>query len=424
MTAMSKGSHIFSQILGYIDWNLFGTIVDKYAGDRAAKGITCRAQLVTMLFANIGGLESLREIVQGMEMQGGNLSHMGIDRIPKKSSLAYANDHRSWEIYRDFFEAMVERIQEGIDRKNKPRGFKGKLLSVDSTTIDLCLSLYPWARFHHRKGAVKIHTVLDHDGLIPVFAEVSEGRMHDSKAFRRMLDDNPGLFTEGCWVAMDRAYNDYATFNEMTEKGVWFVTRIKSNAVYQVVKARAVPQNSNIVSDEIIELTSSRGKACGYHLRKVVVNDATKGRKIELLTNNHAFGATTVAAMYKQRWQVELFFKQIKQNLKIKSFVGTSENAVKTQIYCALIAILLMNRLKAVSDSRRQACKQKSFSFSNMTAMLRMSLFRCCDLNSWLSNPFVPPPEWNPGCQLNMNLFGQHPPGTQEFTAKGEGMFF
>jgi len=405
---MQKGSHIFSQLLQHINWDTFNDIVRHHSGDRAAKGFTCRSQFVTMLFAYISGADSLREICQGMAMQGGNLNHMGIERQPSRSTLGYANEHRPYEIYRTMFEAMVAEIQPKLTRKSKPRGFKGKLLSVDSTTIDLCLSVFPWAKFHHRKGAVKVHTLLDHDGLLPVFADTTNGRVHDSKAFRAMFHNHPKLFPEQSVVAMDRAYVDYELFGEMTERNVWFVTRLKSNAVYKVVESNVPPQNSNIVSDEVIELTSQKGGDCGYFLRKVVVWDEEKKLELVLLSNNLKFGATTIASMYKQRWQVELFFKQIKQNLKIKSFVGTSENAVKTQIYCALCAIVLLDYMKSISDSKRTQCKEKSFSFSNMVVMLRISLFRCVCLDEWLANPFVTPPESTTNYQQNMNLFGQH----------------
>lgn len=399
-----KHSHIFSQILQHISWDTFNNIVLKHNGDHGAKGFTCRSQFVTMLFAHISGADSLREICQGMSMQGGHLNHMGIDRPPTRSNLAYANEHRTWEIYRDMFESLVAKIQPELTRKSKPRGFKGKLFSVDSTTIDLCLSLYPWAKFHHKKGAVKVHTVLDHDGLIPVFADTTHGRVHDSKAFRTMFHGNPDLFPPHSVVAMDRAYVDYELFGEMTKRDVWFVTRLKTNAAYKVVTAYTPPQNSNIISDEDIELTSQKGALCGYLLRKVVLlND--NGEELVLLCNNLRFGATTVANVYKQRWQVELFFKQIKQNIRIKSFVGTSENAVKTQIYCALCAIVLLNYLKNISDSKRKQCKEKSFSFSNMVVMLRISLFRSIALDKWLANPFVPPPEITINHQQNMLLF-------------------
>jgi hypothetical protein len=294
-----KNSHIFTQVLQHINWDTFSSIVAKHKGDKAAKGITCRSQFIMMLFAHVAGFDSLREICQGMETQGGHLNHMGIEKIPKKSSLSYANMHRPWMIYRDMFEAMVTELQPKINRKSKPRGFKGKLLSIDSTTIDLCLAMFPWAKFHHKKGAVKIHTVLDHDGLIPVFADISNGRMHDSRAFKNMLSEHPSLFPEDCWVVMDRAYNEYLSFGEMTEINIWFVTRIKSNAIYHVKESLDVPQNSNIISDEVIELSSTKGQQCGYYLRRVVVDDVANNRKIELLCNNLKFGATTIAAMYK-----------------------------------------------------------------------------------------------------------------------------
>jgi hypothetical protein len=385
-----KGSHIFSQILQRIDWDEFNKIVKLHKGDKGAKGITCRSQFVMMVFAHIAGADSLNEICNSMSMQGGNLNHMGIERIAKKSSLSYANEHRSWMIYRDMFEFLVKSLQSSTGKESKPKGYKGKLFSVDSTTIDLCLSMFPWARFHHKKGAVKMHALLDHDGLLPVFATVTEGRTHDSKAFWAMVVDHPELFPEDCWVAMDRAYVDYLLFNTMTERNIWFVTRLKINAVYETKRKRKVPENSAIISDEEIQLTSAKGELCEYLLRKVIVWDKANNREIILLCNNMNFGATTIAAMYKQRWQIELFFKQIKQSVKIRSFVGTSENAVKTQIYCALCAIVLLNHLKGVSDSSKEERKDQNFSFSNMVVMLRISLFRYVALDEWLRNPFNP----------------------------------
>jgi hypothetical protein len=402
-----NGSHIFSQIIHRLDWDAFKFIVDRHRGDHAAKGITCRSQFAMMLFSHIAGADSLREICQGMAMQGGHLNHLGIERIAKKSSLAYANANRPWEIFRDMFEHMAKTIQLKLSRKSKPQGFKGKLFSIDSTTIDLCLSVFPWAKFHHRKGAVKVHTVLDHDGLLPVFADITHGRVHDQKAFRTMFQAHPELFPDSCVIAMDRAYVDYELFGTMTARRVWFVTRLKANALYRVVETSEIPHGSSIRKDEIIELTSNTGAKCEYFLRRVVVWDEENLREIVLLCNNCGFDATTIAALYKQRWQIELFFKQLKQNLKIKSFVGTTENAVKTQIYCALCAVLLLNELKAVSDSRRAKCHQKSFSFANMVVMLRISLFRVISLNQWLENPFIPPPEYRENLQLNLGLFGQ-----------------
>ena len=210
-----NNSQIFSQVIQKINWDAFSRIVNVHNGDFGAKGITCRAQFVMMLFSHIAGADSLSEICQGMAMQGGNLNHMGIDKIPGKSSLSYMNAHRPWEIYQDMFDHLVSELQPKITGSSKPGNFKGKLFSVDATTIDLCLSLFPWAKFRQRKGAVKIHTVLDHDGLLPVFAAISNGKVHDVTAFREMVKDE-NRFPKDCVIAMDRAYNDYKLFGDLT----------------------------------------------------------------------------------------------------------------------------------------------------------------------------------------------------------------
>ncbi len=402
-----KSSHIFSQAINKINFDKFAQIVAKHNGDKSAKGLKCRDILTMMLFANFSGSDSLREICNGMAMQGGNLSHLGMSRNIGPSSLSYANAHRPWEIFRDLFDYLVKEFQPGLLKKTKRGKLKNKIFSIDSTTIDLCLSAFPWAKFHHSKGAVKIHTVLDNDSLLPVFANISHGRTHDKTVLKNVILNEFAL-PKNSIIAMDKAYIDYELFSELTEKEIWFVSRIKKNAVYRVTKKYILPQNRNIISDEEIELTSLRGEKCEYFLRKIVVWDDIKKREIELLTNNQKLGATTIANIYKSRWQVELFFKQIKQNLKIKTFVGTSENAVKIQIYCALCSIVLLRHLKDVSDSIRTQNKQKNFSFSNIVVMLRISLFRYTALDEWLSNPFLSPPEYPINLQTKADLFGQH----------------
>jgi len=360
----------------------------------------------------------LRDLIVAFEAHRAKQYHLGLGRKPiAKTTFASANQNRDYRIFEDFAFYMMEQARK--KRVTDIFKLKGNVYAFDSTTIDLCLSLFPWAHFRKTKAAIKMHTLLDLKGSIPTFISLTTGKVHDVN----VLDALP--LGKDAVVAMDRGYVDFARLYAMNLFPAFFVIRAKSNLRYRRIHSQEVDKTLGLRSDQHIVLTTKKSMdAYPEALRRVTYVDLDTNKRFVYLTNIFTVPATTVADIYKQRWQVELFFKQIKQNLKIKSFVGTSENAVKTQIYCALIAILLMNRLKAVSDSRRQACKQKSFSFSNMTAMLRMSLFRCCDLNSWLSNPFVPPPEWNPGCQLNMNLFGQHPPGTQEFTAKGEGMFF
>ena len=291
-----QNSHIFSQILQKIDWNHFSHLVEKHKGDARSKGLSTRSIFTTMIFAQISGADSLREICQGMAMQGGNLAHMGISKLPKVSSLSYANSKRPWEIFRDMFEYMVEVYQKSLNLNSKPGNYKGKLFSLDSTVIDLCLSIFDWAKFRARKGAVKIHTLLDHDGLIPVFADVTTGKVHDVNPLRSLVR-NTSKLPENSVVAMDRAYLDYELYGEMTDKKIWFVTRLKTNALYEVIEMREVPENRNIKSDEIIRLTSPTGLKCTCQLRRVVVWDEVNQKELSLLTNHLDFGASTAGCL-------------------------------------------------------------------------------------------------------------------------------
>ena len=335
---MVKTASLFSQLLQQVPRNEFAKLVSKHEGERAAKGFTCWAQFTAMLFCQLAHADSLREICNGLACCLGKLTHLGINRGPSKSNLSYANIHRPAALFEDLFWTMTDRFRaQGHlgSRKHKFR-FKNKLLSLDSTTISLCLSLFPWAEFRRAKGGVKAHVLLDHDDYMPSYVLISKAKMHDAKVLA-LLRLNTGSI-----VAMDRAYNDYKQFARWTESGVYFVTRMKENAVYEVVEARGLPLYRNILSDEIIVLTGAQAQnKCPHKLRRIVVWDADNEREIVLLTNHLDFGATTIADIYKERWQIELFFKALKQNLKIKSFVGTSDNALRIQIWTALLALLL-----------------------------------------------------------------------------------
>ena len=269
--------------------------------------------------------------------------------------------------------------------------------SLDSTTISLCLSLFPWARFRRAKGGVKVHVLLDHDDYMPSYVLLTEARRHD-RVGARLLKLNPGSI-----VAMDRGYNDYQLFGDWTASEVFFVTRLKDNANYDVVEHRQVPKNRTIRSDQVIRLLGQvAAKKCPCDLRRVVVWDEVNEREIVLLTNLLEFGATTIAAIYRDRWEIELFFKTLKQHLKVKTFVGTSENALQIQIWTALIALLLLKRLRYLSH--------RSWSFSNLAAMLRLNLFTYRDLLQWLKEPFGPPLDpASTAVQLHLSLpgFGQ-----------------
>lgn len=266
-----------------------------------------------------------------------------------------------------------------LGHRNKPFRFKNKLLSLDATVISLCLELFPWARFRRAKGGVKLHVLLDHEDYMPSWVLISEARRADV-TMARSVKLNPGSI-----VAMDRAYNDFALFGRWCSQGVFFVTRMKQRTLYEVVETREVPQNRQILSDEIILLSSPKAQQdCSEHLRRVVVWDSENAREIVLLTNHLEFGATTISAIYKQRWQIELFFKALKQNLRIRTFVGTSENALRIQIWTAMITMLLLKWLHYLS--------KESWSFSNLASMLRLNLFTYRDLKEWLDKPFGTPP--------------------------------
>ena len=378
---MVRTASLFSQLLQQIPRNEFATLVTKHQAERNAKGFTCWSQFTAMLFCQLAHADSLREICNGLACSLGKLVHLGIGRRPSKSNLSYANAHRPAALFEDLLWTITKRFRaQGHlgTRKHKFR-FKNKLLSLDSTTMSLCLSLFPWAKFRRAKGGVKAHVLLDHDDYMPSYVLISNAKMHDAKVLA-LLRLNAGSI-----VAMDRAYNDYKQFARWTEAGVYFVTRMKDNAIYEVVEEQEMPLYRNILSDEIILLTGAQAqKKCPHKLRRIVVWDADNEREIVLLTNHLTFGATTIADIYKERWQIELFFKALKQNLRVKSFVGTSENALRIQIWTALIAILLLKWLHHLSKA--------GWSLSNLASMLRLNFFSYRDLRDWLDDPFNTPP--------------------------------
>ena len=334
-----------------------------------------------MLFCQLGRADSLRDICNGLACCLGRLVHVGIAKAPSRSTLSYANEHRPAALFEELFWTALARFreQQGLgSRKHKFR-FKNKLLSLDSTTISLCLTMFPWAQFRRAKGGVKAHVLLDHDDYLPAYVLLTEAKRSDVK-LADSFTLNPGSI-----VTMDRGYTDYALFGRWTVAGVFFVTRMKENAVFTVETEFDVPANRNIRADQIIQLTGVQAQAdCPGPLRRVIVWDADNEREIVLLTNLFDFGSTTVAAIYKERWQIELFFKALKQNLTVKSFVGTSENALRIQIWTALIALLLLKWLHHLSKA--------NWSLSNLASMLRLNLFTYRELTKWLHNPTETPP--------------------------------
>jgi hypothetical protein len=380
---------MFSQLLKLFPRTEFQALVKRTYAERHARGFTCWGQFVAMLFCQLGRAHSLREICGGLRSCEGKLSHLGIT-APSRSTLAYANEHRPWQLYRAVFQDLLGRCQAQVHGRRKFR-FKNKLVSLDSTVIDLCASLFDWAKFRRTKGAVKLHLLLDHDGYLPSVVVITEGRKHDVRVARLLR------FESGTILIIDRGYVDYAWFGELTTDGVYFVTRLKDNAVYAVVETRAVPARSHVLRDEVIRLTGGDAEAkCPHLLRRVEVLDPDTQDTLVFLTNHLKFGATTIAAIYKDRWQVELFFKALKQNLKIKTFVGTSANALKVQVWTALIAMLVLKYLQLRS--------RFGWSLSNLVALLRMNLFTYRDLWAWLDQPFEGPPERPDSLQGELTL--------------------
>jgi hypothetical protein len=326
-----------------------------------------------MIFCQLARAQSLREIEQGLASAEGRLQQLGVERAAKRTTLAYANAHRPWQLYQDVFQSLYERCRV-IAPGHKFR-FKSPLLSLDASTIDLCAAMFDWARFRRTKGAVKLHLLLDHDGHLPRYAVITDGKTSDIEVARR-LDLPPGSI-----VVFDRGYNDYLWFTELTLFEVGFVTRMKENSLYHVIETRGA-RGRGVVCDEVITIRTKHDEVDEkpVRLRRIEFIDA-EGKEYVFLTNRHDL--TTIAEIYRQRWQIELFFKAIKQNLKIKTFVGTSENALHIQIWTALIAILMLRFL--------QLSATWGWSLSNLVAMIRLNLFTYRDLPKWLDEPFTPP---------------------------------
>jgi Transposase DDE domain/Domain of unknown function (DUF4372) len=374
---VERFSSIFCQLLKLFPRTEFQALVKEHRAERHARGFTCWGQFVAMLFCQLGRAHSLREICGGLASCEGKLTHLGIT-APARATLAYANEHRPWQLYRGVFEALLARCETAAPARRRFR-FKNKLVSLDSTMIELCAEVFDWAKYRRTKGAVKLHLLLDHDGFLPRVAVITDGKRSDIRVARTLR------FESGTIVVMDRGYVDYAWFGQLTADGVVFVTRLKDKAAYHVVETREPPAHSHVRRDEIIHLASARAaKACPFVLRRVEVYDPATEQVLVFLTNDAGLGATTVAAIYKDRWQVELFFKALKQNLKIKTFVGTSANALHLQIWTALIAMLLLRYL--------QLRARFAWSLSNLVALLRMNLFTYRDLWAWLHAPYTTPP--------------------------------
>ena len=361
---MSHYNTVFSQLLKLVSRHEFETLSKQHHSGRSFRTATRWSQFVTMTMAQLSGRNSLRDIVENMSAQAHRLYHLGSAKL-SKSNLSRINEDKPYTLYEALFGKLLKRCQ-GLAPKHNFR-FKNPLYSLDASTIDLCLSMFPWADFRTTKGAIKLHVGLNHSGYLPEFVTVTEGKDHDVTVGRTLK------FPKGSIVAVDKGYNDYGWYNQLNNKGIFFVTRLKSNAKYRVITRESVQKDKGISSDQVIEFTGPQtSKKCPLQLRRVGYKDDITGKRYVFLTNNFKLSARTIADIYKARWQVELFFKWIKQNLKIKSFVGTSKNAVLTQIWIALCLYLLLAYLKFQSQLNK--------SMQQILRVLQLNLFEKRDL--------------------------------------------
>jgi hypothetical protein len=347
----------------------------KRLADKGSKGFSSWDLMVAMMYLQLAQAKSLREIEYGLKGCVGKLRHLGMAEAPKRSTLSYANAHRPWQLFRDTFYQMLEHCQGATMPRKRKFKFKNKLFSLDATSIEMALSVFDWAKYRRAKGAVKIHLLLDHDGYLPTYAKLTDGKTHEVNIAHELK------LAPGSIVAMDRGYLDFKLLKKWDKNGIYFVTRTKVNTVYTVVKDNPLPERKkHVLEDKIIRLRD------GHEYRLVTVYDEVNEMYLELLTNIRKLAAATIGDIYHDRWQIEVFFRYLKQNLKIKTFVGTSPNSVLIQVWTALTAMLMLAYMRFKSTF--------GWSLSNLVAMFRWNVFAHKELWGWLDNPFEsPPPE-------------------------------
>lgn len=372
---MAHNNTIFSQLLKLVPRHEFESLAKQHHCGRAFRTTSRWSQFVVMMMAQISGRVSLRDIVENITAQSHRLYHLGITKL-SRSNLSRINNDKPYTLYEALFGQLLHRCQ--LMAPSHGFRFKNPLYSLDASTIDLCLSVFPWAEFRATKGAVKLHVGLNHNGYLPEFMTITDGKHHDITIGRTLK------FPKGSIVAIDKGYNDYAWYSQLTDHGIFFVTRLKSNAKYRVIKRHVVNKKQGLSSDQVIQFTGSKtSKECPIKLRRIGYKDSVTGKHYVFLTNNFKLSAKTIADIYKSRWQVELFFKWIKQNLKIKSFVGTSKNAVMTQIWIAMCVYLVLAFIKFNSKIRK--------SFQQILRLLQLNLFEKRDLMSLLDHKDTKP---------------------------------
>ena len=398
------GITLFSQLINLLPRDLLENIASSYYKPGNASKYSCWDQLVALVFSHLAGCDSLREIEDGLYSALQTINHARGAKAVKRTTLAYANEHRDYRIFEALYNALVPRFSKCFDL-TFPKKYSKPTYAIDSTTITLCMKLFPWASYKSTKGGIKLHTALDLSTCMPCVMDMTEARVHDSKATREILAKLPAFSV----VVMDRGYNDYELFADLNERGTVFVTRLKENAkTSPYVKIDADPLQ-RWGSYDVTFISEEARKRCDATVFRVVQwHDDTTDRWFEFLTNDRNLSAQEVADLYKARWQIELFFKKIKQNLKVKSFIGTSENAVMSQIWTAAIVTMLVEVLRMRSTY--------PWAFSRLFHFLRLNLFTFKPLNQWIDRPDIPEarcrnaPGWGGICfQQTLDLFAEGP---------------
>ena len=373
---------LFAQAIGKLPKECIRKIIREEKTDKHSKGYDTWSQFISMMFCQFSGCDSVRDISNGLNSANGNLNHLGICRAPSKSTVAYQNAKRDSGVFRRIFYALLAHFgQQTIWQRTKFR-FKMPIKLLDSSTITLTMSLYEWAHYTTKKGAVKMHTLLDYDSLLPEFVNITDGKCGDN---RGALDIPVSPHSV---VVADRGYCDFSLLDYWDSRNVFFVVRHRDNLLYSQIEERLLPETraQNVLIDEIIELTGEQTKKkYTKPLRRIAVWNDKHGYVVQLLTNNFKLSASTIAQLYKARWMIEIFFRNIKQLLKIKSFIGTSRNAVETQIWTALSTMLLLCLLKHIAKYK--------WGLANLVVSLRLNTFTKIELKKWLNEPFTPPPE-------------------------------
>ena len=373
---------LFAQIIALLPKEIVRKIIRDAGTDKHCKGYDTWSQLVSMVFCQFSGCDSVRDISNGLRSATGNLNHLGIGRAPSKSTVAYQNKNRSSEVFRDIFYAVFRYF--GQQGWNGRKGFRFKMpvKLLDSTLVSLTMSLYEWAHYTAKKGAVKMHTLLDYACLLPEFVCISDGKLSDNRTAFEIAVQPHSI------VVADRGYCDYSLLWHWDSNNVFFVVRHKQNIRYRQIREFDLPKKGaqDVLIDEEIEFELDKAREkYPKRLRRIAVWNDEHGYVVELLTNNFTLAASTIAALYKARWQIEIFFRNLKQLLRIKSFIGTTQNAVETQIWTALLTMLLLAWLK-------NKAKYK-WPLANLVVSLRLNTFTKIDLQMWLDEPFTPPPE-------------------------------